>query len=410
MPRPPPPSPFPHRALYSVIVSAPLDGSLGAYSLSTLRLNRPCDGVQALSCSSVVDGAVNGLIRSQVYGLTASAGDSYLLRLLRPDAGSLFRPRLDIYDQGRKLRPLPQYHRPGARQFHRSRGRYLYRGRHRQLRQLAEWFVLALPVASQPSLRRRNAELRSASPRAVSPRSLASSMYSYTAAAGESFSVRMLPNSGTPQPAIEVYDGLGNQVGQPLSGNFAGVDVVKPPAGSYTVLATDSSTQPSRLQLHARSAAYRQRLLRACRAGRNGQRRSLLHRSVPGVSDRGLQRRHALPAQHFLHCQLRLPDGALRSRRRAPRFRCLQPLPQGRRLGQLHRDPRRRLAAHRGRIQLRLAAAESARRRIAARLRRFHHGRAVCLQSVPLLHARRQRRRHPAPALYPHQRKLLAAD
>ena len=73
---------FPASGLYSVIVSAPLDGSLGAYSLGTLRLNRPCDGVQALSCSSVVDGAVNGLIRSQVYGLTASAGDSYLLRLL----------------------------------------------------------------------------------------------------------------------------------------------------------------------------------------------------------------------------------------------------------------------------------------------------------------------------------------
>ena len=35
------------------------------------------------------------------------------------------------------------------------------------------------------------------------------------------------------------------QIGQPLSGNFAGVDVVQPPAGSYTVLATDSSTQPS---------------------------------------------------------------------------------------------------------------------------------------------------------------------
>ena len=81
-----------------MIVSGPLDGSLGSYSLSTLRLNRPCDGVQALSCSSVVDGAVSGLIRSQVYALSASAGDAYLVRLLRPDANSLFRPRLDIYD------------------------------------------------------------------------------------------------------------------------------------------------------------------------------------------------------------------------------------------------------------------------------------------------------------------------
>ena len=75
-------------------------------------------------------------------------------------------------------------------------------------------------------------------------RALSSSVSSYTAAAGESFSVRMLPNSGAPQPAIEVYDGQGNQVGQPLSGNFAGVDVIKPAAGAYTVLAFDSSKTP----------------------------------------------------------------------------------------------------------------------------------------------------------------------
>src|ERR1019366_9336634 len=77
------------------------------------------------------------------------------------------------------------------------------------------------------------------------PRALSSSVYTYTAAAGESFSVRMLPSTGTPQPAINVYDSQGNPVGQPLSINFSGVDVTQPAAGAYTVVATDSSKTPA---------------------------------------------------------------------------------------------------------------------------------------------------------------------
>jgi hypothetical protein len=53
------------------------------------------------------DGAVNGLIRSQVYGLSASAGDVYLIRLLRPDTNTLFRPRIDIYDPSGA--PIPTF-------------------------------------------------------------------------------------------------------------------------------------------------------------------------------------------------------------------------------------------------------------------------------------------------------------
>src|ERR1035441_8879934 len=77
------------------------------------------------------------------------------------------------------------------------------------------------------------------------PRALSSSVYTYTAAAGESFSVRMLPSTGTPQPAINVYDSQGNPVGQPLSINFSGVDVTQPAARAYTVLATDASKTPA---------------------------------------------------------------------------------------------------------------------------------------------------------------------
>ena len=234
---------FPRSDTYSVIVSGPLDGSLGSYSLSTLRLNRPCDGAQALSCSSVVDGSINGLIRSQVYGLSASAGDAYLVRLLRPDANSLFRPRLDIYDpSGAPIQFINTTDLARVNFTVPADGSYTL--------VVTDSFDNSQSGAYSLSLLRLNrpcnvGTLSCGVPvPGTLPRALSSSVSSYTAAAGESFSVRMLPNSGTPQPAIEVYDGQGNQVGQPLSGNFAGVDVIKPAAGAYTVLATDSSKTP----------------------------------------------------------------------------------------------------------------------------------------------------------------------
>ena len=236
---------FPKSDKYSVIVSGPLDGSLGKYSLSTLRLNRPCDGAQALSpCSSVVDGAITGVIRNQVYSLSASANDSYLVRLLRPDASSLFRPRLDIYDTtGAPIQFVNTTDLARANFTVPADGAYTL--------VVTDSFDSGQSGAYSLSLLRLNrpcdaAPLSCGAPSAGSlPRALASSVYTYTAGAGESFSVRMLPGSGAPQPAIEVYDSRGNLVGQPLPGNFAGVDVTKPAAGAYTVIATDSSKTPA---------------------------------------------------------------------------------------------------------------------------------------------------------------------
>ena len=235
---------LPTSGTYSVIVSGPLDGSLGAYSLGALRLNRPCDGAPALSCSSVVDGKVTGLIRNQIYGLSASANDSYMVRLLRPDAGSLFRPRLDIYDTaGAPLQFLNTNDLARATFTVPADGLYTL--------VVTDSYDSSQSGAYSLSLLRLNrpcgaGTLSCGAPAAGSlPRSLASSVYAYTAAAGESFSVRLLPGSGTPTPAVDVYDSLGNPVGQPLSGNFAGVDVTKPAAGPYTVVATDSSKTPS---------------------------------------------------------------------------------------------------------------------------------------------------------------------
>jgi YD repeat-containing protein len=229
---------------YSVIVSGPLNGSSGAYSLSTVRLNRPCDGAPALGCSSVVDGAVTGLIRNQVYGLSANANDSYMVRLLRPDANSLFRPRLDIYDTtGAPVQFLNTNDLARANFTVPADGLYTL--------VVADGYDGAQSGSYSLSLLRLNrpcgaGTLSCGAPSAGSlPRALASSVYDYTAAAGESFSVRILPGGGAPQPAIEVYDSVGHPVGQPLSGNFAGVDVTRPAAGVYTVVATDSSKTPS---------------------------------------------------------------------------------------------------------------------------------------------------------------------
>jgi YD repeat-containing protein len=237
---------FPSSGAYTVIVSGPLDGSLGAYSLSSVRLSRPCDGALALSCSSVVDGTISGLIRSNVYGLSASANDSYLVRLLRPDANSLFRPRLDIYDKtGAAVQFVNTTDLARATFTVPSDGAYTL--------VVTDSFDSSQSGGYSLSLLRLNGQCDAATPARLScgapaagslPRALASSVYTYTAAAGESFSVRMLPGSGAPEPDIEVYDGQGNLVGQPLSGNFAGVDVTKPAAGLYTVVAIDSSKTP----------------------------------------------------------------------------------------------------------------------------------------------------------------------
>ncbi len=235
---------FPSSGTFTVIVSGPTGGSLGAYSLGTVRLNRPCDGVQALTCSSVVDGAVAGLIRNRVYGLSASANDSFLVRLLHPDAGSLFRPRVDIYDPaGNPIQFVNTTDLARANFNVPADGLYTL--------VVTDSFDSSQSGSYALSLLRLNrpcgaGTLSCGAPAAGSfQRALSSSVYAYTAAAAESFSVRMLPGSGAPQPAIEVYDSQGSQVGQPLSSGFAGVDVIKPAAGTYTVLATDSSTTPA---------------------------------------------------------------------------------------------------------------------------------------------------------------------
>jgi YD repeat-containing protein len=235
---------FPKSGTFTIIVSGPVNGSLGGYTLSSLRLSRPCDGLQALTCSSLVDGAINGLIRTQIYTLSASANDSYQIRLLRPNATSLFTPRLDVYDHtGASIRFVNTTDLAQVNFAVPADGTYTL--------VVADSFDNSQSGAYSLSVLRLNrpcnaGTLSCGAPAPGNlPRSLSSSVYTYSAAAGESFSVRMLLTTGTPQPDIQVYDALGNKLGQPLSGNFAGVDVINPAAGSYTVLAIDDSKTPS---------------------------------------------------------------------------------------------------------------------------------------------------------------------
>ncbi|MEO8594671.1 MAG: RHS repeat domain-containing protein [Candidatus Solibacter sp.] len=235
---------FPTSGTYSVIVSGPVTGGLGNYSLSTLRISRPCDGVPAVGCSSIVDGAITQLLGKQAYSLNANAKDSFLVRLLRPDATSQFRPRLDIYDQfGASVQFINTTDL--------ARGIFTVPADGLYSVVVTDSYDSAQTGPFTFSTLRLNrpcgtTPLSCGAPAPGSlPRALASAVYSYSAAAGEAFSVRLLPGSGTPTSSLEVFDALGQAVGTPLSGGFAGVDVAQAPAGDYTVVATDSSRSPS---------------------------------------------------------------------------------------------------------------------------------------------------------------------
>jgi YD repeat-containing protein len=232
---------IPATATYTVVVGGPLDGSSGGYTITTTRLNKPC-AEQALGCSTILDASISGVLRSHVYSLTATAGDLYLIRLLQPDATNLFRPRVDIYDS--------------------SGGQVQFINTNDLARQTftvpADGTYTAVVTdsydASQSgnytlSMLRLNRPCNAATLSCGAPapgnltRALDSAVYTYTAANAESFSVRMLPTSSV-QPAIEIYDSQGNRTGQGISGAFTGVDVIAPPSGTYTIVATDNSKTP----------------------------------------------------------------------------------------------------------------------------------------------------------------------
>jgi YD repeat-containing protein len=233
--------PLPATATYTVVVGGPLDGSTGGYTISTTRLNKPC-AEQTLGCSSIVDSSISGALRMHVYSLTATAGDNYLVRLLQPDATNLFRPRLDIYDgTGALVQFINSTDLSRGSFVAPSDGTYTLVATDSYDGTQSGKYTLSMLRLNRPC----NATTLSCAAPAPGnlTRALDTGVYTYTAADSESFSVRLLPTSSE-QPSLEIYDSQGNRVGQALASATTGVDVVKPAAGTYTILAIDNNKNP----------------------------------------------------------------------------------------------------------------------------------------------------------------------
>jgi YD repeat-containing protein len=233
---------------YTVLVEGgPNYTQTGGYAIAFARLDVPCNAggstLQALSCASVVDGSLYGALQTNSYSVAAQANDAFLIRLEQTSPNSAFRPRVDVYNpQGS---PILAFNTNSLD--------------HRSFTATGDGSYTITVSDSSPgggqtgtyslSLLRLN---RPCNAGAIGcgaltagnfSRPLASSVYTYTAAAGESFSLRMLDYTGALQPDLEVYDALGNPVGQSTSGNVTGVDVVQPAAGVYTVVGMDAGVR-----------------------------------------------------------------------------------------------------------------------------------------------------------------------
>ena len=224
---------------YTLLVSDRAGTGTGYAAATLLRFNRPCSGAGTLSCSSTVDGSINGFLNTSVYTLTAAANDVYLLRLVGTGSNPLFRPRVDLYDaQGNVAGSL------AAANF-KATVRLTAAGTYTAV--VSDGYDGTQSGGYELSAIRTNGACGGtplncgAVAQGTVARPLDAGVYTYTAAPGESFSVRMLNPGGALQPDLEIFDAAGNPAGQSISANYTGVDVVKPAGGAYTVLAMDKS-------------------------------------------------------------------------------------------------------------------------------------------------------------------------
>jgi YD repeat-containing protein len=215
----------------------------GSYAISILRPNQPCTNAQGLACTPV-DGSVSGILGTNLYTVNAKATDTFLVRLLRSDANVLFRPHIDIYDpNGNAFQSLDTSDLARTVFTAASAGLYtLVVSDGFDNTQSGAYTLSVLPGSGACATTTLSCgTLASGS----FSRPLAASVYAYTPAPGESFTIRMIDNTGALQPTVEVYDPRGNPAGQGLSGNLAGVDVTQPAGGNYTVIVTDGSKHPT---------------------------------------------------------------------------------------------------------------------------------------------------------------------
>jgi YD repeat-containing protein len=231
---------------YTILVESSTYIQTGGYAVAFARLDVPCNAggaaPPALSCASVVNGSIGGVLQTNSYALVAQANDAFLLRLEQTSPGSAFRPRVDIYDsQGNPIQFVNtnslarlNFSVPADGSYTLSVSDSSASGGQ------TGTYLLSLVRLNRPC----NAATLGCGALAAGTVSspLAFSVYNYTAAAGESFTLRMLSYTGALQPDLEVYDPQGNPVGRNTSGNVIGVDVTQPAAGAYTVVAMDAGS------------------------------------------------------------------------------------------------------------------------------------------------------------------------
>jgi YD repeat-containing protein len=216
----------------------------GTYAITLVRLNRPCGAGVSLSCGSIVDGSLKNLMASNLYTLPVAAGDTYMLWMLHNDQNASFKPRVDIYDERGNAIDSLTINDIGSRKFRApSTGSYTLFVIDSYDYSQTGTYTLALQRLNRPC----NAmPLSCGTPvTGTFARAPAPAVFTYDSPPGQSFTLRMLDNTGTLLPALSVFDAAGNGVGSPLPGGQPGVDVVNGAGGLYTVVAADGSAHPT---------------------------------------------------------------------------------------------------------------------------------------------------------------------
>ncbi len=226
---------------YNLVVSAGPSTATGNYALAVNRLNHPCNA-QPLTCATpVVDAAIGGLLQTNVYSLSANASDSFLLRVLPSGQNSGLQLRVDVYDPTGAL-VTTAGSAQGANFIANSAGSYTLIASGNYSASQSNGYSLSLVPLNHAC---NPGKLSCGSPVTGSlSRPLAYSAYNYTAAPGDSFTVRMLDTTGSLQPSVAVYDPSGNSTGTRITGSV-GVDVTNPSGGSYTIIASDANPHPA---------------------------------------------------------------------------------------------------------------------------------------------------------------------
>jgi YD repeat-containing protein len=226
---------------YTILTKDGNDGTrAGGYTLALNRLNQPCSGSPALGCSTVVDAKLEGTLRQNTYSLTAAANDAFLVRVLRTGSNQSFKPRVDIYDpQGNAVQTLITSDLARTNFIAPLAGNYTVIVADSLDGTQSGTYSLSSARLSRPCAATVTDCGKVLGASIDGP--LRFSTFMYSAAAGESFTVRLFNPGGTVQPDIEIYDPAGQKVGTDISSNVRLVDVYRPIAGTYTLVATDAS-------------------------------------------------------------------------------------------------------------------------------------------------------------------------